>query len=336
MPEHDEKPLQEETCPHCGCARNAPAKFSDDSYSEFSCPAPFHRERLQEETGTREMAPAWRRDRLRELVGEIEAVATGCVPLNAEQTESFVASILAAASLPSGSEHEFDLREWAGMHEALRPYWIQQESMTAPEAIKRLVARVEELEASLPSGDGERRLGERLAEAGRTIDKLAHDLEGAMKETGDLRMAIYDAVDGRPCTVIPDDVVLIEAVRKLAAPAPPSGETGGGQPQSLRCPICGVATDDPEHRAWACEHLAAEHTPAAPPAGETGDGREVEWRRVLRFASGASTGSRPTKREADARDLLQRDLADPVVQSGVLQQREVGPWREVPSEEARA
>jgi hypothetical protein len=232
---------------------------------------------LQEETGTRELDVV-------ALARDVVAGMPYLDPLIRDQVVRDAARVLserfAAASLPSGTEHD-DLREWAAMHEALRPYWMSQESMTAPEAIRRLVARVSELEAAyLPSGDGE-------------LERLALDVICAAIPPGAQRVEHRSWLSSVPA----GRERLARAVRVLVAASLPSGDRFvpvpragiGAAVEALEACEQALLTgidwcrgpSDGEFAARVKMHTARgkalEALAPAPPSGETG-GREANER----------------------------------------------------------
>jgi len=124
---------------------------------------------LQEETGTREL--------IRQLLVEVEAVITGCGPLDAQQTDGFIDSILAAASLPSGdapTELERRLRrsleKWGRHTDGCSAATLQGATRSRcacgyHDALTQL---------PLPSGDGERQIVVRFG----ADDSLPRLIEG--------------------------------------------------------------------------------------------------------------------------------------------------------------
>ncbi len=180
----------------------------------------------------------------------------------------------------------FTVGDWDQMPEAVRGRWLA-------EARELLAA------ASLPSGDGERGWKPQLVTETARLRELLHAVDDVLDEhnvtrvdAGGVELTRAMRVARALASTTSGDAALQRALlerdeARAAAPAPPSGETGGELPATIAGAL-DQAADELECVVDQSEMLSAHHAThlleqrtalrslaeevrAAPPAGETGD-----------------------------------------------------------------
>jgi hypothetical protein len=132
--------------------------------------------------------------------------------------------------------------------------------------------------SSSPPSDGEG--ADRLAETVQLANRLDADLEAVKAELGALRDGVYQAIDARPVTVLPDDRDLIAGVERLAGRRPAGGEGDDALVDDIARAIEDTS-DAPTaevQRSAARDIIAAvrahDRPVSVPPDGEGSSGRE--------------------------------------------------------------